>query len=122
MRSKWRPAIADAKPIDARVALKKSGHSLFVEQQSHAALVKETTAKFEQYEKGTPTALKKFKAIRELIKKEEEEAAKKGSEMPLDTSNGGAGSPGAQMTNSMPPGPMAAPGYDASRDPRRRRG
>ena len=110
------------KPPDARIALKKSGNSLFVEQQSHAALVKETAAKLQAYAKGTPAALEKFYKARERIKKEEEQAAAASLvDTRMDPSNAGVGGPGLQRVNTAPVAPMAAPGYDASRDPRLRR-
>lgn len=118
MKSKWKPKSRDEKPPDARAAMKKSGNSLFVEQDSHIALVKETVAKLEAYEKGTPAALKKFYEARERIKKEEQEAASSGKGPPMDTVNA---SPSAPVAGNAPVVPMAAPGYDASRDPRRRR-
>ena len=95
-----------------------------MEQQSHAALVKETVEKLEAYDKGTPAALEKFMKVRERIRKEEEEAAKAGGGAKVNTSNVGAGSPSGQAASNAPTAPMAtpmaAPGYDASRDPRRR--
>ena len=110
------------KPPDARLALKQPGNSLFVEQQSHAALVKETAAKLQAYAKGTPAALEKFYKARERIKRVEEQAA---AESFIDTrkdpNNVGVGGPGLQRANTAPVAPMVAPGYDASRDPRLRR-
>ena len=121
MKAKWKPKSRDEKPPDARAAMKRSGNSLFVEQESHIALVKETVAQLEAYEKGTPAALKKFYEARERIKKEEQEAASSGKGPPMGTGNAGAASPSAPVAGSAPVVPMAAPGYDASRDPRRRR-
>lgn len=110
------------KPPDARLALKKAGDPLFLEQQSHAALVKENTAKLQAYAKGTPAALEKFYKVRERIKRKEEQAAA-GSRIdtPMDSNNVGVGGPGHQRANIAPVAPMVAPGYDASRDPRIRR-
>ena len=110
------------KPPDARLALKKSGNSLFVDQQSHATLAKETAAKLEAYAKGTPAALDKFYKARDRIKREEEQAAAgRLIDTSVDPNNVGAGGPGLQRANTAPVAPMAAPGYDASRDPRLRR-
>ena len=110
------------KPPNALLTLKKSGNSLFVEQQSHAVLVKEAAAKLQAYAKGTPTALDKFYKARERIRKEEEQAAA-GSliDTPMDPNNVGLGGPGLQESNTAPVAPMVTPGYDASRDPRLRR-
>lgn len=121
MKSKWRPKSKEDKPTDARAALRKSGNSLFVEQESHVALVTETVSKLEAYEKGTPAALKKFYEARERIKKEEQEIASNGKGQLVDISSAGAVGPSAQVAGNAPVAPMAAPGYDASRDPRRRR-
>ncbi|KAL8794064.1 MAG: hypothetical protein Q9195_003364 [Heterodermia aff. obscurata] len=116
------------KPVDARVALKKRGDPLFVEQQSHAALVKEAAAKLQAYAKGTPVALEKFYKARERIKKEEEQAQAAAASLidtPMDPNVVGLGGAGYHRANIAPVAPMAAPvatpGYDASRDPRLRR-
>lgn len=108
------------------MALREFGHSLFVEQESHAALAKETAAKLEAYAKGTPAALEKFYKVRERIRREEKdaEAARNGggtSGGALKTGDAGAGGPTAQLGDNALVEPVAAPGYDASRDPRRRR-
>ena len=117
LRSKCRKDIEGKclKPPDARLALKQPGNSLFVEQQSHAALVKETAAKLQAYAKGTPAALEKFRKARERIKREEQAAAESFIDTRKDPNN--VGGPGLQRANTAP----VASGYDASRDPRLRR-
>ena len=121
MKSKWKPKSKDEKPADARAAWKKDGKSLFVEQESHVALVMETVARLEAHEKGTSAALRKFHEARERIQREELEGASVGNGVPMDTGNAGAASPSAQVAGNAPVVPVAASGYDASRDPRRRR-
>ena len=110
------------KPPDARIALKKRGNPLFVEQQSHATLAKDAAAKLQAYNKGTPAALDKFYEARERIKREEERAAAASLiDTPMDPNDVGTGGLSLQRANTAPVAPMVAPGYDASRDPRLRR-
>ena len=103
MRSKWRPSLP--KPADARAHSKsEAGQSLFMTEQSHAMLAKETAAVLDAYNKGTPASLQKFYAAKERIARE-------------DASGPGSGGAGSPATPVVPQGQ----GYDASRDPRLRR-
>lgn len=115
MRSKWRSLNKDEKPPRARVSTKNAGNGLFVEQQSHVSLARETAAKLDAYAKGTPAALERFRAVRERILKEEQGIGNKEAGTVVE-----AGSSSAQVATKPQAPLVAATGYDASRDPRRR--
>ena len=95
-------------------------NGLFVEQQSHVALARETAAKLDAYAKGTPAALEKFRAVRERILKEEQGGATSEAGTVVGAGTSEAGSSSAQAATKPQTPIVAATGYDASRDPRRR--
>ena len=88
-----------------------------MEPQSHAALARETVGKLEAYARGTPAALERFCRVREMMRREEMDAAGSGGGGWVEAGTGGSGGPVAGNTQ-VPV--VAATGYDASRDPRRR--
>lgn len=110
MHTKFRPGMP--RPSDARTLKTESGSSLFLDVQSHASITGEAAAKLDAYAKGTPKALEKFYAAREMIAREEEMGGEGGG--------GGAGPPGV-VGQGGGAGALHGGLGEVSRDPRLRR-